>query len=73
MVGQTILKLYATTIHLILFEEMERRDLWGKGQANFKLRYQTMDHILTLQAIIKDGKAQLFKSLMLFYGLLKGL
>jgi hypothetical protein len=54
MVGHTFSKLYATTLHLQLFEELKRRNLQGRGQAGFRPRYQIMDHILTLWAIIEE-------------------
>jgi hypothetical protein len=48
MVGHTFSKLYATTLHMKLFSELEHRHLRARGQARFRHDHQTIDYIFTL-------------------------
>jgi hypothetical protein len=56
MVGHTFSKLYATTLHQRLSDDLESRHLRAKGQAGFRPDYQTTDHIFTLRAIIEEAR-----------------
>jgi hypothetical protein len=56
MVGHTFSKLYPTVFHLKLSRELERRQLSARGQVGFRLEHQTIDHILTLRAIIEEAR-----------------
>ena len=56
MIGHTFAKLYATTLNTILPSELDKRNCRTKGQAGFRTDYQTMDHIFTLWAIIKEAR-----------------
>lgn len=56
MAGHTFSKLYAAAFHWILLEILNERLLRAKGQAGFRPWYQTIDHILTLRAIIEEAK-----------------
>jgi hypothetical protein len=58
MVGHTFSKIYATILHLKLSRELERRQLRARGQAGFRHEHQTIDHILTLGAIIEEARHQ---------------
>lgn len=55
MIGHTFSKLYATTLINILSSELNMRNCRAKGQAGFKVDYQTMDHRFTLRAIIEEA------------------
>lgn len=56
MVGHTISKLYAAVLHLKLSKEPKWRQLRARGQARFRPKHQTIDHILTLKAIIEEAR-----------------
>jgi hypothetical protein len=71
IVGHTFSKLYATTFHLKLFGELERRQLRARGQVGFQLEHQTIDHILIILAIIEEERYHSFESLLLLCRLLK--
>jgi hypothetical protein len=64
MVGHTFSKLYATVLHMKLSRELERRLLRARGQAGFHSTHQTIDHILTLWAIIEEAHIALQKSIV---------
>ena len=66
MVGHTFSKLYATILHMKLSRELERRLLRSRGQARFHSTHQTIDHILTLRAIIEEER---HFSLKVYFGL----
>jgi hypothetical protein len=53
MVGHTFSKLYATILHQWLSDDLESRHLRAKGQAGFRLDYQTTDHIFTLKPLLR--------------------
>ena len=56
MVGHTFSKLYATTLHQRLIDDLESHHLRAKGQVDFQPDYQTTDHIFTLKAIIEEAR-----------------
>ena len=58
MVGHTLARLYASIIEQQLSRWAEREGLRAAGQAGFKRGFSTLDHILTLRAIIEEGIAQ---------------
>jgi hypothetical protein len=55
-VGQTFTKLHATVLHMKLSNELEQRSLRARGQEGFQYANQTIDHIFTLQVIIKEAR-----------------
>ena len=61
MIGHTFTKLYATMMNTILSSELDRRNCRAKDQVGFREDYQTMDHILTLRAIIEEARHHLKK------------
>jgi hypothetical protein len=66
IVDHTFSKLCATTLHLLLSKDPERRHLPTRVQAGFIPEHLTTDHILTLWAIIEEAKHQSLKVLFCF-------
>jgi hypothetical protein len=56
MVGHTFSKIYATTLHQRLSNDLESRHLKAKRQVGFRPSYQTTDHIFTLRSIMKEAR-----------------
>jgi hypothetical protein len=63
--GHTFSKLYATVLHLKLFGELERQRR-AKRQDGFCPGHQTIDHILTLKAIIEEAQHRSSKAYCCF-------
>ena len=57
MVGHTLAKLYASILEQQLSRWAERACKRAPGQAGFKKGFSTIDHILTLRAIIEEGRS----------------
>jgi hypothetical protein len=55
LVGHTLSKIYAMILHINLSRELYKRYLKARGQARFQPAHHTIDHILTLWAIIKEA------------------
>ncbi|MCO5593906.1 hypothetical protein L7F22_047925 [Adiantum nelumboides] len=57
MVGHTLARLYASILEQRLSGWAEEKGVRAKGQAGFRKGFSTLDHILTLRAIIEEGRA----------------
>ncbi|MCO5600245.1 hypothetical protein L7F22_054355 [Adiantum nelumboides] len=57
MVGHTLARLYASILEQRLSGWAEEKGVRAKGQAGFRRGFSTLDHILTLRAIIEEGRA----------------
>ena len=57
MVGHTLAKLYASILEQQLSRWAEKTGRRALGQAGFRKGFSTLDHILTLRAIIEQGKS----------------
>ena len=55
MVGHTFSKLYATVLHRELPSALEQGNLRARAQAGFRPAHQTINHIFTLRAVIKEA------------------
>ena len=56
-VGHTLARLYASILEQKLSGWAEEEGVRAKGQAGFRKGFSTLDHILTLRAIIEEGRA----------------
>lgn len=57
MVGHTLTRLYASILEQRLNGWAEDEGVRATGQAGFRRGFSTLDHILTLRAIIEEGRA----------------
>ena len=57
MVGHTLARLYASILEQQLSSWAEGEGVRAKGQAGFRRGFSTLDHILTLRAIIEEGRS----------------
>ena len=57
MVGHTLARLYASILEQRLSSWAESEGIRAAGQAGFRRGFSTLDHILTLRAIIEEGRA----------------
>ena len=57
MVGHTLARLYASILEQWLSSWAESESIRAAGQAGFRKGFSTLDHILTLTAIIEEGRA----------------
>ena len=57
MVGHTLARLYASILEQRLSSWAESECIRAAGQAGFRRGFSTLDHILTLRAIIEEGRA----------------
>ena len=57
MVGHTLTRLYASILEQRLSRWAESEGIRAAGQAGFRRGFSTLDHILTLRAIIEEGRA----------------
>ena len=53
MIGHTLTRLYASILEQQLSRWADRAGIRESGQAGFKKGFSTLDHILTLRAIIE--------------------
>ena len=49
-------KLYMTALNVVLSSELDRKGCRARGKTSFRADFQTMDHIVTLHAIIKEAR-----------------
>ncbi|KAH7440397.1 hypothetical protein KP509_04G105200 [Ceratopteris richardii] len=57
MVGHTLARLYVSILEQHLSNWAEGEGMRAKGQAGFRRDLSTLDHILTLRAIIEEGRS----------------
>lgn len=57
MVGHTLARLFASILEQRLSRWAESEGIRAAGQAGFRRGFSTLDHILTLRAIIEEGRA----------------
>ena len=57
MVGHTLAWLYASILEQQLSKWAENEGIRAAGQAGFRRDFSTLDHLLTLRAIIEEGRA----------------
>ncbi|MCO5609888.1 hypothetical protein L7F22_064121 [Adiantum nelumboides] len=57
MIGHTLARLYAFILEQQLSTSAEREGMRTKRQAGFRRRFSTLDHLLTLRAIIEKGRS----------------
>ncbi|MCO5611969.1 hypothetical protein L7F22_066229 [Adiantum nelumboides] len=57
MVGHTLARLYASILEQQLSSWAEGEGVRAKGQAGFRRGFSTLDHLLTLRAIIEEGRS----------------
>ena len=57
MVGHTLARLYASILEQQLSNWAEGMGVRAKGQAGFRRGFSTLDHIMTLRAIIEEGRS----------------
>ena len=57
MVGHTLARLFASILEQQLSKWAENEGIGAAGQAGFRRGFSTLDHILTLRAIIEEGRA----------------
>eukprot|EP00250_Pteridium_aquilinum_P022184 c25317_g3_i1 orf=401-733(+) len=58
MIGHTLARLYESILEQQLSSWAEREGMRVVGQAGFWRGFSTLDHILTLRAIIEEGRSQ---------------
>ena len=56
MIGNTLSKLYATILDAYMSSFVDNLKLCAHGQVGFRRDHQTIDHILTLCAIIEEAR-----------------
>ena len=57
MIGHTLARLFASILKQQLSEWAEREAIRAAGQAGFRKGFSTLDHKLTLRAIIEEGQS----------------
>ncbi|MCO5554617.1 hypothetical protein L7F22_008149 [Adiantum nelumboides] len=57
MVGHTLARLYASILEQQLSSWAEGEGVGAKGEVGFRRRFSTLDHLLTLKAIIEEGRS----------------
>ena len=57
MIGHTLARLFASILEQELSEWAERGGIRATGQAGFRKGFSTLDHILTLRAVIEEGRS----------------
>ena len=57
MIGHTLAHLFASILEEELSEWAERGGIRATGQAGFRKGFSTLDHILTLRAVIEEGRS----------------
>ena len=65
MIGHTVAKLYASVLEQQLSRWAEKSGKRAPGQARFRKGFSTLDYILTLRAIIEEGRSEGRKVLVL--------
>ena len=59
MIGHTLAKLYASILEQQqLSRWAEKSSKRASGQAGFRKGFSTLDHIITLRAIIEEGRSE---------------
>ena len=58
MIGHILAKLYASILEQQLSRWAERSSKRAPGQAGFRKGFSTLDHIITLRAIIEEGRSE---------------
>ena len=58
MIGHTLAKLYASILEQQLSRWVEKSGKRASGQAGFRKVFSTLDRIITLRAIIEEGRSE---------------
>ena len=57
MIGHTLARLFASILEQELSEWAKREGIRATGQAGFRKGFSTLNHILTLRAVIEEGQS----------------
>lgn len=57
MVDHTLVKVFSKNLNELISSFSETHNRYALGEVEFQIKYHTIDHILSLRAIIREDKA----------------